>query len=256
MKQRSFLTVVWSVLAALVLAVALFLAGPTTSIGAQGTPRATLPIEATFAPTLTARANSGNTLRKVSPEKAAQALTNYAKEVLDIDVRVRDAAGLTANLRLDLTETLEILLEGWVDLEQVIGNFAVETYAGAITGGVATLGNGSAIGTGDVTAEVLASSFAIYSIFGRGAAVTDADAALKRGLEEFPGMKGLKFRPYKVSAGYAWYAESKAIAKDLVTGKDVIVPQRVLLYVGGRRNVQNATIVIGRGDFAEFITPR
>jgi len=36
MKQRSFLTVVWSVLAVLVLAVALFLAGPTTSISATG----------------------------------------------------------------------------------------------------------------------------------------------------------------------------------------------------------------------------
>jgi hypothetical protein len=217
----------------------------------QGTPN----FRATFAPTLTARADGKQFDIKNARETAA-VIESYALEVLGREVEVIDGQGIAANLDVDLTETLEILLEGWVDLNSVVADLSAEAYIGVLRGGLATVNFGSALAEGDVSADIQGASFAAFGLNIPRSDSLDADSALALALETYPALAALRFTPYEVSIGFAWYAEGRVEVTDRATGRIVQVEQRVVVFASQRRVRATVAAVVARGDFADFITPR
>lgn len=240
---------IWSVFTLVTLS--LLIISPSVSYGqSTKTPPA---FQQTFAPTLTARASDRTGIRVKGPAEAAKIVQDYAQSVLGLEVDVRDALGLGAKLSLDLTETLEILLEGWIDFNEIIGTFSAESYIAEFRGGFALLGFGSAVGTGDVAAEISGASFSTFVLIERISERLAAESALTLAKETYPALADLNYRKYDISSGFAWYAEGSVKVTDPLNGKTLTVPQRVLLYVGQGAARSAVAVMVGRGDFADFI---
>lgn len=194
----------------------------------------------------------------ITPAQAERLVVDFAKGTLGRDVRVTEALGLQANIKLDLTRLMEVLLYDYVDIDEATVDMSVQTITATLRGGFAVMALESSADRlvlwGDVDADAYpGASLIAYVLDADGAAPASAAEALALAKETYPGLAKLSYTVYPVETGQAWYAQSQAESTDIKTGKAVNVPQRVVLAVLPVRNRTWVGVLVARGDLADSI---
>lgn len=186
----------------------------------------------------------------IGDDEASAVISQYARDVLGIEVSILRAGGLSA----DITRQLRLPEDGEA-AQAASASLAVQTFAALLEGGAASVSYGSGVVSGDLTVDINASSLGAFSLEA-GAPPGSADEALNLALAAFPALAGRSFSAYSVQLGFAWLAQGQVPGFDPGTREATLVSEAVLLAVtpaGARRSV--VSVVVGKGEFAATVLP-
>jgi hypothetical protein len=199
--------------------------------------------------TLTALAVNVKITATVPANEAATVITNYASEVLETQVSVKKASGLTADITRTLTQT-----SAGSDAQAAASDLAVQSYGATLSNGAASLSYGTGTISGYVSVDVQNESLGVYSLYVNSAVSLDAAGALSLAKATFPGLAGLSYTAYTVETGFAWYSMGYVPVIDAKTHQVITTAQGVILYVlPGKSGKSTVTATVGRGQYATLI---
>ncbi len=177
-------------------------------------------------------------------EEGVEAISSYAAEVLGINVEVLRATGGEG------TGTRSGTPQGTPAFTEI--TYALRSYAGVLRNGSAALSYGSGTLSGDLTVDVQAHSFGVYTLIVPNSGQLNSDQAFKLALSTFPKLAGYTYTPIQwQGALYAWYAATSISVIDPQTRQLISQTQSVLLYISvGSSGQTLVTASVGRGQFA------
>jgi hypothetical protein len=204
-----------------------------------------------FAATVTAI--SSTLQRTVLPtDEAASAIANYGAAVLGISVPVVSAHGVNEYVKGTYS------LPGYITQAQSISvDLAVQSYTAVLDNGVAWLayGTGTSSINNSPTFEVDTESLGVYTLNVKGT-VTNAQTAKALALATYPGLANQTYVPATVTQGYAFYAYTSTIALDPQTGKLMLMPETIILYIlPGKSGQVAVTTAVGSGQYSPLLEP-
>ncbi|MBN2147957.1 MAG: hypothetical protein JW726_11235 [Anaerolineales bacterium] len=175
--------------------------------------------------------------------EAQQAIQDYARDVLGIEVQILIGTGLIQDLSLPL-----LVEEGANDAIALSG----VTYFGVWDDGIASLSMGEGSVSGDTNADLQEGSLGIFSLRMSQAMPEDANAALALIKQTYPGLVALDFYPDAVENEAFAFSTSKAQDYSIRDGQATLSGTLITAGVSPARrpNMIMVWVVVASGALA------
>jgi hypothetical protein len=201
-------------------------------------------------------ATAATSLAEITPPalideaEAAPVITQYALTVLDVNVTIIKAGGLSG----DIQRLLQLPQSGQ-SAQKSAADLALKSYGAIVNGGAASVSFGSGTLSGDLNVDLNAASLGAFTLDGGFMPATEAKSQALA-LEKYPGLAGRTFTSFPIGNGFAWSAQGEAPGFDADTGEAAQIPEAVLLTVTpGLPGRALVSVVVGKGDFAADVLP-